>query len=62
MHAVQQIEEDDADDGHDVDGEIPMLHCGFDVGGLQQLNSDDDEQAGECRSGDLLDQARRTEG
>jgi hypothetical protein len=50
--AVQQIDEDDADCGHYVDGEIPMLHCGFDVSRLQQLNSDDDEQTGECCGGE----------
>jgi hypothetical protein len=49
---VQQIEEDDADCGHYVDREIPMLHCGFDVSRLQQLNSDDDEHAGECCGGE----------
>jgi hypothetical protein len=60
--AVQEIEEDDSDDGHHIYGQIPILHCGFDVRWLQQLHADDDEQTCECRGGNLFDQTRERKG
>lgn len=48
---MQEIQEEDRNDRHQVDSEIPSSQGGFDAGRLQQLNPDDDEQAGECCEG-----------
>ncbi|BBY40240.1 hypothetical protein MMAN_43740 [Mycobacterium mantenii] len=59
---MQQVEEDDAGDGHQVHSEITVTQSGFDMCGFQQLDADNDEQAGKGRRGDLFDEPRERYG